>query len=212
MNPYIICPTYETGTLCLRLVTMEDAHDLLKCYSDSVAVAKMNADNCINDFYYPTLSQMQDAIAMWLREYEKQMFIRFSIVPKEYKKAVGTVEMFGGNFPKIGRAGVLRIDLATEHEVPEVISELTALAIGSFISDFNIDAILIKAAHTTERAKVFKDYGFAPTDKFRPGLGYYAYKNKALLTENLHIPAREPSNLPGYTPEGHRAGSLMPCK
>ena len=178
MNPYTICPTYETRTLHLRLVTMEDARDLMKCYSDPVAVAKMNADSCINDFYYPTLSQMQDAIAFWLREYEKQMYVRFSIVPKEYGKAVGTVEMFGSDFPEIGRAGILRIDLATEYEIPEVVSELTALAIGSFMSDFNIETMLIKAGHTPERAKVFEDDGFAPTDDFRPGLGYYEYKNK----------------------------------
>lgn len=181
MNPYEVNPTYETRNLCLRLVAMDDASDLLKCYSDPSAVAKMNADNCTSNFYYTSIEQMQDCISScWLDEYKKQEYVRLSIVPKGYGKAVGTVEMFGSDFPEIGRAGVLRIDLATVYELPEVVSELTALAIGSFIPDFNVDTILIKAGHTPERAKIFEDYGFFPTDKFRPGLGYYAYRKKEI--------------------------------
>lgn len=38
MNPYEINPTYETRNLRLRLVAMEDANDLLKCYSNPNAV------------------------------------------------------------------------------------------------------------------------------------------------------------------------------
>lgn len=178
MNPYTICPTYETRNLRLRLVTMEDAHDLLKCYSDPNAVAKMNSDNCTSDFYYTSIEQMQNCIAFWLREYEKKMYVRFSIIPKKYEKAVGTVEMFGSDFPEIGRAGVLRIDLASEYEVPDTVSELTALSIGSFMQDFNVKIIFIKAGHTPERAKKFADYGFVPVDEFRHGSGYYAYKQK----------------------------------
>lgn len=180
MNPYTVCPTYETRTLRLRLVKTEDAQNLLKCYSDPAAVAKMNADNCTSDFYYPTISKMRDAIAFWLSEYEKKKYVRFSIVPKESEKAAGTAEMFGGEFPEIGRAGVLRIDLATEYETPQVVSELTALAVGSFMPDFNIETMLVKAGHTPERAGVFENFGFAPTEKFRPGLGYYSCERKGI--------------------------------
>lgn len=180
MKPYKTNPTYETKNLFLRLVAIEDAYDLLKCYSDPNAVAKMNADSCTSNFYYTFVEQMQNCIAFWLVEYKKQIYVRLSIVPKKFGKAVGTVEMFGSDYPEIGRAGVLRIDLATEYETPEVVSELTALAIGSFLPDFDIDTILIKAGHTPERAKVFEDYGFAPTSKFRPGLEYYSYKQKGI--------------------------------
>jgi len=180
MNPYEISPIYETKSLRLRLVTIADAYDLLKCYSDPDAVAKMNADKSTSDFHYTSVEQMQDCIAFWLREYEKKRYVRLAIVPKEYGKAVGTVEMFGSDFSEIGSAGVLRIDLASEYEKPDVISELTSLSIGSFISDFKIDTILIKAGHTPQRAKIFADYGFTPTDEFRPGSGYYSYKKKGI--------------------------------
>lgn len=180
MNPYTTNPTYETKSLLLRLVMMEDAQDLLKCYSDLSAVMKMNADNCISNFYYTTLEQMHECIAFWLDEYERQAYVRFSIIPKKLGKAVGTVEIFGSDFPTLGRAGVLRIDLASEYEVPQIISELTALAASSFMSDFNVDTILVKSEHTPERTNVFVDYGFAPTDEFRSQSGYYLYKNKGI--------------------------------
>lgn len=180
MNPYEANAVYETRGLYLRLVTMEDANDLLLCYSDQEAVAKMNADSCTSNFYYTTLKQMQNCITYWLSEYEQKRYVRFSVIPKEYERAVGTVEMFGCDFPDVGRAGVLRIDLAAEYENSDIISELTALSIGSFIPDFNADTIFIKAGHTPERAKVLKDYGFIPTEEFRPGLGYYSYKHKKI--------------------------------
>lgn len=180
MNPYIICPTYDTKNLHLRLVMLDDAYDLLNCYSDLKAVKKMNVDNCTSDFYYATLKQMQDAIAFWLYEYEKKKYVRFSIVPKEYGKAVGTVEMFGSDFSEIGRAGVLRIDLASEYETPSIVSELIELSIGFFMTDFDVDTIFMKASHTPERAKILETYGFAPTDEFRPEGGYYIFKNKGI--------------------------------
>ena len=34
LNIYVHCPIYETESFVLRLVTLEDAEALLKCYSD----------------------------------------------------------------------------------------------------------------------------------------------------------------------------------
>lgn len=180
MNPYTTNRTYETKSLRLRLVKMEDAPDLLKCYSDSRAVEKMNADHCTSDFYFTTPEQMRDCIGLWLQEYEKQSYIRFSLIPKKLEKAVGTVEIFGCDIQNLGHAGILRIDLASKYEMPQIISELTALATSLFMSDFNVGTLLVKAGHTLERAKIFNDYGFIPTDEFRSGLGYYRYDNKGI--------------------------------
>lgn len=175
MNPYTTTPYYETKNLTLRLICPEDAADLLICYSDPEAIARMNADNCIDNFLCTKLDHMEGAIAAWLGEYKAKNFVRLSIIPKKYGKAVGTVEMFCTNFPVLGQSGILRIDLASEFETPCVISELTELAIESFVPDFAVHTLLVKAGHLPERLAVFKDYGFVPTEAFRPGGGYYAW-------------------------------------
>lgn len=180
-NVYQSCPMYETDNFILRLVKQEDAEDLLACYSDKAAVARMNADSCTNGFYYQTIDEMRSAIDFWLTEYNDQCFVRFAIVDKNTMKAIGTVEMFDTKIPAAGNVGVLRIDIASVYESAKNISELTALAVGEFMRDFETEAIVVKAGHTPERAEVFISYGFVPTDEFRPGLGYYIYRNKDIL-------------------------------
>lgn len=180
MNPYAASPAYETKTLDLRLVTLEDAPALLKCYSDPEAVAKMNADNCTSDFYFTSLEQMRGCILTWVAEYERGSYVRLAVLPKKEAEAIGTVEMFAADFPSAARMGVWRLDLASAYENSPIVSELTALAIGAFMPDFNAQTLVVKAGHTPCRAKVFETYGFAPADVFRPGQGYYAYQRKGI--------------------------------
>ena len=170
MNPYEECPVYETPSFTLRLVQENDANDLLACYSDPKAVANMNADHCTSDFYYTTHEQMRECIAFWLVEYARGAYVRFSIIAKASGKAVGTVEIFGGEY------GVLRIDIATAYETEKYIDEFVTLAMDSFIDDFEIETLVIKAAHTPVRLKVIDKYGFALSQGFRPGAGYYEYR------------------------------------
>ena len=69
-NVYEQCPIYETKSFILRLVKLEDAEDLLACYSDKDNVSKLNSDFCTSDFYYSTVSEMEDCIKFWLEEYQ----------------------------------------------------------------------------------------------------------------------------------------------
>jgi len=57
---YKDCPQYDAGRFLLRLVTMDDAPDLLCCYGDPKAAPLFNSDNCTSDFIYRTLREMQD--------------------------------------------------------------------------------------------------------------------------------------------------------
>ncbi len=167
MNPYEKCPKYETESFFLRLVEPSDAEDLLVCYSDSDAVARMNADQCTSDFYYTTLEQMKECIGFWLKEYRQKAYVRFSIILKSTEHAVGTIEIFGGNF------GVLRIDIASEYETDQTIEELLYLAVFQFVPDFKIGSLKIKASNTPERIGLLRKFGFQPSETFRPGMGYY---------------------------------------
>ena len=96
MNPYEKCPVYETKHFILRMVTMEDAQDLLCCYSDRKAVVRMNADNCGTDFYFAAPDEMKAYIAIWLQEYTQGAYVRFAVVDRETGRAIGTAEIFGG--------------------------------------------------------------------------------------------------------------------
>ena len=81
-NIYKQCPTYETESFFLRLVKLDDAEDLLCCYSDRANVKKFNDDFCTSDFYYTTVEEMENCIRFWLEEYQKQYYVRFSVIPK----------------------------------------------------------------------------------------------------------------------------------
>ena len=48
-NPYKDCPMYETQNFIFRLVSEEDAEDLLACYSDPKAQGLFNIDNFPTD-------------------------------------------------------------------------------------------------------------------------------------------------------------------
>lgn len=167
-NPYEKCPAYETESFRLRLVTMGDAEDLLKCYSDPAAVALMNADYCTSDFHYGTVEEMRERIRFWLEEYARGAFARLSILDRRTGEAVGTVEFFGGEY------GVLRIDLRAEYERKPCISELLGLAGGRLRTDFGAKRVLVKAIpKAAERLAALKEHGYKPDGAFRPGLDYY---------------------------------------
>jgi len=169
INVYENCPIYETESFILRLVKIEDAEDLLKCYSDKETVSKLNADNCTSNFYYQTKAEMEQCIKYWLEEYKNQYYVRFAVVPKSKEQAVGTVEIFGG------KDGVLRIDLAKEYERENSIVEIGKLAINKFAKDFGIGSIKIKTANVPERIKWLEQLGFIQSKTFRPELGYHEY-------------------------------------
>lgn len=160
-------PQYETKSFKLRLISKEDAESLLECYSDKAAVAKMNDDFCLGSFYYTTIKQMQDTIEGWVKEYEKESFMRLSIISKANNAAIGSVEIFGGEF------GILRIDIATAYDTEQYIEEILKLAIFSFVPDFEINSLKIKVANTPERIEILKKCGFVPAETFKPELGYY---------------------------------------
>ena len=169
LNIYEHCPIYETELFVFRLVRLEDSEALLKCYSDKEMVSQMNSDYCTSDFFYTTKEEMEKCIRFWLEEYEKKYYVRFAVIPKSENKAVGTVEIFGGE------AGVLRIDLAKEYETENNIIEIVMLVIHTFSGDFGIGSIKIKTANTPGRIKWLEALGFVVSKNFRPELGYHEF-------------------------------------
>ncbi|MCL2672025.1 MAG: GNAT family N-acetyltransferase [Clostridiales bacterium] len=162
--PYKNCPVYETEHFTLRLISDADADDLFVCYSDVKAWDIFNADRCTSDFRYTTREQMTQCLRDWLYCYENGYFIRFSIIDKSTKKAVGTIEMFGDSTFLDGKSGgVLRIDLASPYEIEQQIGELLATANHHFFTLFNVKTILTKAIPAaTERRAALLAAGYKP--------------------------------------------------
>lgn len=91
---YEICPSFEDEKFLLRFPTLQDAKNLVKVYGDKNALPFFYSDNCHGDnFYYPDVQRMQQAIQFWLDSYDSKWFVRWTIVEKTTKKAIGSVTL-----------------------------------------------------------------------------------------------------------------------
>jgi hypothetical protein len=164
-NPYAICPVFETEHFMLRLVSMDDAADLLVCYSDVNARPFFNSDTCTSDFHFDTCGQMSSCIKLWLDCYFKEEFVRFSIVDKSSGRAVGTVEMFGMAGKYKTPRGILRLDIASKYEEAAVLHKLFSVCLNEFFDWFAVSLIVTKAIpEATERVNALKSLGLAAYD------------------------------------------------
>ncbi|MNB94789.1 hypothetical protein D3C75_419490 [compost metagenome] len=163
-DPYTCCPVYETGSFSLRLVRMDDAADLLRCYSDPESIPLFNSDNCHSDFRMTTLEEMERCIGAWLGEYQTRAYVRFSIVERKSERAIGTIEFFTRKLGQGGEqaeAGILRLDLASEYEQTDVLSEMIELAEQQFSQHFAFSGLLTKAVpQAVHRVAVLQRLGY----------------------------------------------------
>ena len=173
-DPYEKCPILETNHFILRIVEKNDVKNLLECYSDIKAQKYFNADNFLNDFKYKTLDEMNKCIDFWLSAYKNKLFVRFSIVDKSHGKAIGTIEIFGGEF------GVLRIDINSKYEKNECLKEIIEICVNNFFTLFNTNRIITKAIpDAVDRVKALVDNGFLEyTKEMKPLKDNYLYKDK----------------------------------
>lgn len=169
MNPYVICPKYETEHFQLRLVKLTDAENLLKCYSDPESTPLFNSDNCHNDFKYETLEDMERCILDWLDEYNHAGYVRFGIVDKQNKEVIGTVELFARSMEEDKspyRAGILRLDLRSGYEHKIWIGELLEAIIRNTYKDFDVSVLLTKAIpQGKQRVTALLEKGFSKLEE-----------------------------------------------
>ncbi len=165
MNPYENCPILETDPFLLRLVRETDAEDLLSCYADKDSLKLFNNDNCPMDFYFESKADMYEMIKFWLYEYSEGRYVRFSIVDKTLKKAIGTLEMFAKEqtYDTYGKVGVLRVDLPSSYEKADPLDAILGLVFMHFGALFNIDSLITKSnAYASTRTQRLLAHGFSP--------------------------------------------------
>jgi [ribosomal protein S5]-alanine N-acetyltransferase len=168
MNVYQECPKFEDQKYLLRFVTNEDCADLLKVYSDRIAVPFFNSDNCGgDDFYYTTLERMKRAIDYWHSEYDRNGFVRWTIIDKTKKLAVGTIELFNRSEKDyFTNCGLLRLDLRSDYETTQEIGSILALIVPRTYDLFECDKVATKAKKTAlQRIDALTKAGFRRTDE-----------------------------------------------
>lgn len=165
---YKQCPIYTNGIITLRQTILDDAEELLKCYSDEKAVSFFNFDNCNgDDFHYTSMERMKQAIDFWDYSYKNKYFVRWTVILKDTQEKIGTIEMFHRIADdEFNHYGVLRIDLQSNYEKQKYIDDILEIANGNFFNDFNVKFILTKAIpDATERIVSLARKGYSPLNK-----------------------------------------------
>ncbi len=166
---YKSCPVLENELVTLRLTREEDTPALLNCYSDEKAVPYFNADNCLGDtFYYITEERMKQTVDFWQFSYESKQFVRMTILLKQTREIIGTVEMFNrGAAPFYGVHGVLRLDVMSKYEREDILSAVVQLANQHFYQEFGVEWIVTKAIiPATVRRETLTKLGYIPLKDF----------------------------------------------
>lgn len=164
---YQDCPVFDDGNYCLRLVTEEDAEDLLKVYSDEKSVPFFNSDNCGgDDFHYTSLEKMKEAVSYWLWEYERRGFVRWSIFSHKHEEVIGTVELFHRDSEDyFTDCGLLRLDLRSDYEKADVIKEILQQIGAPAFDMFSCRMLATKAVPgAKERIRALAALGYEEAD------------------------------------------------
>jgi [ribosomal protein S5]-alanine N-acetyltransferase len=165
---YEECPRYEKKLITLRQTNMEDAQELLKCYSDEKAVPFFNSDNCHgDDFHYATIERMKQATDFWDFSYKNKYFVRWTVILNHTKEKIGTIEMFHRIADdEFNHYGILRIDLQSDFETQPIIDEILEIVNENFYNAFDVKAILTKAIpDAAERITSLVKKGYQPINR-----------------------------------------------
>ncbi len=163
LDPYKKCPVVESEKFIFRQVQVDDANDLLECYSDKEAVKIFNSDNCPIDFYFDDLNELKKLIDFWLMEYSNGGYVRFAVVDKYLNKAVGSIEIFAkkDTFKMYGSVATLRLDLSSKYENEDSLTDILNIIEEHFGNLFNINSIITKAIpYARQRVKLLLSRGY----------------------------------------------------
>ena len=172
INPYETCPVYENDAFILRLVETSDAPDLLLVYSDEKAVPFFNSDNCNgDDFHYTSLARVKEAILFWIQAYECRAFVRWAVIDKNTRQAIGTIELFNRRSEDyFDNCGLLRLDLRSDYEYTAAISEILSLIIPEACALFDCRMLATKLPpFASERKAALESFGFCSSDEILRG-------------------------------------------
>jgi hypothetical protein len=159
---------YKKKLITLKQTNMEDAQELLKCYSDEKAVTFFNSDNCHgDDFHYTTIERMKQAIDFWNFSYKNKYFVRWTVILNNTNEKIGAIEMFHRVADdEFNHYGILRVDLQSDFETQPVIDDILQIVNENFYKAFDVKAILTKAIpDAIERITSLVQKGYQPINR-----------------------------------------------
>lgn len=167
IDVYEQIPDMESKQFLLREIEEADADDLLKVYSDKDAVSLFNSDNCVNGFYYTSITEMKDTIAFWKREYQSKYYVRWAIIDKYDNCAIGTIELFNRRAKDyFNNCGFLRLDLRSDYEKQDIIEDILGVVIAETKEMFACEMIATKAISIAkERIRALEHKGFCLSEE-----------------------------------------------
>ncbi len=170
MNVYESCPTFLSPRFNLRLIRREDAPGLLEVYSERAAQKYFNSDDCLSDYRFATLWEMENCIDTWLKAYQAGEYVRWTVL--RLGCPVGTVEMSRRDEGLDGKGcGLLRMDLMSMYEFSDVHDELLRTILPEMHRLFSCARILTKALPVMEKRRLaLVLHGFIPSQ--RPMIGW----------------------------------------
>lgn len=171
MNVYETIPLLEGKNYLLRGILPADLEELFTVYSDEKAVPLFNGDNCHgDDFHYTTLSRMQEAMDFWQFSYDNRYFVRWAVVEKASGRTVGAVECFHRDCEEedYDNCALLRLDLRSDHETEEAVTDALLLAKKYFYDLFDGDKIVTKIGLDGVRKRTAEALGFVKPQKGMP--------------------------------------------
>lgn len=114
---------------------------------------------------------MQQAVDFWIFSYNEKYFVRWTIIDKETKEAVGTIELFHRDADEhFYECGLLRLDLRSDYEMEDYIKNIISLIKESTFDLFYCKIIATKAVpQATHRLQALQELGFIPSDKMLVG-------------------------------------------
>lgn len=186
---YKECPILENDRFLIRLITREDAADLFKVYGDKMALPFFNSDNCHGtNFYCATREMVAESIYYWLKEYAEGGFVRFTIVDKAERAAVGTIELFNRRAEDyFDDCGLLRLDLRTDYENSRDIASILSIITEPAFDLFHCSMIATKAPiYAVDRREALEAAGYELSEECLIGSqdhkaydGYWVKKRSA---------------------------------
>ena len=171
IDVYEQIPIMESEKFLLREINDADANDLLKVYSDVNSVTIFNSDNCVGDFYITTMQDINRMIDFWRIEYQKRYYVRWAIIDKKTKSAIGTIELFNRKAEDyFNNCGLLRLDLRSDYENQDIIEDILGIIIPKTKEMFVCEMIATKAISIAkERITALEQMGFGLSEEVLVG-------------------------------------------
>lgn len=156
-------PKIENTSYKIRLIRRKDLTELLELYSNKENIKFINIDDNNNDpSFYITYEQILEKYNFWKFSYKNKWFARLSIIDKNNKKVIGSIELLKHRgYDSFKDALIIKMDLLLNYEKKEIIKDVYSLLYKKLLNKVEYSKIATKITpNMQERKEAFIEFGF----------------------------------------------------